>query len=83
QEQGDKVIVFKKRRRKNYRRRVGHRQDLTRLRIVGVSATGEKPAFTPTVKAAAKEETKAAPAKKTAAKRVSAKTAKPKSKAKE
>lgn len=55
QEQGDKIIVFKKRRRKNYRRRVGHRQDLTRLRIVGVSPTGEAPAFTPSVaKAAAK-----------------------------
>ena len=79
QEQGDKIIVFKKRRRKNYRRRNGHRQDFTRLRIVGVSATGEKPSFTPTVKAKAPAE---APAKKAAAK--SAKpAAKAKSKAKE
>lgn len=66
QDQGDKVIVFKKRRRKNYRRRVGHRQDRTQLRIVGVSATGEKPAFTPSVKKAAAPES--APAKKAAAK---------------
>lgn len=66
QDQGDKVIVFKKRRRKNYRRRVGHRQEQTRLRIVGVSATGEKPAFTPSVKKAASP--KSAPAGKTAKK---------------
>ncbi|MEH0831739.1 50S ribosomal protein L21 [Anaplasma bovis] len=31
-----KVIVFKKRRRKNYRRKNGHRQNLAVLRIVGV-----------------------------------------------
>ena len=30
---GDKVIVFKKKRRKNYRRKKGHRQDLTVLRV--------------------------------------------------
>ncbi len=35
---GDKVIIFKKRRRKNYRRRNGHRQDLTVLRIDEISA---------------------------------------------
>ncbi len=81
QEKGDKVIVFKKRRRKNYRRRVGHRQELTRLRIVDVSATGERPEFTPTVKAQAKA---AAPAEKASAKsaKPAAKT-KAKSKAKE
>lgn len=49
QEKGDKIVVFKKRRRKNYRRRVGHRQELTRLRILDVSPTGKAPAFTPTV----------------------------------
>ena len=31
----EKVIVFKKRRRHNYRRKDGHRQQLTLLRIVG------------------------------------------------
>jgi large subunit ribosomal protein L21 len=30
---GEKIIVFKKKRRKNYRRKQGHRQDLTNLKI--------------------------------------------------
>jgi large subunit ribosomal protein L21 len=30
---GDKVLIFKKKRRHNYRRKRGHRQDLTVLRI--------------------------------------------------
>ena len=33
QAKGEKVIIFKKRRRKNYRRRNGHRQLLTVVRI--------------------------------------------------
>jgi large subunit ribosomal protein L21 len=33
-----KVIVFKFRRRKNYRRKNGHRQPFTELKITGVSA---------------------------------------------
>jgi len=36
QTRGDKVIVFKKRRRKNSRRRNGHRQWLTVVRITGI-----------------------------------------------
>ena len=32
----DKIIVFKKRRRKNYRRKNGHRQSVTVLRVVEV-----------------------------------------------
>ena len=36
QERGPKVIAFKKRRRKNSKRKRGHRQDLTRIRITGV-----------------------------------------------
>jgi large subunit ribosomal protein L21 len=36
QAKGEKVIVFKKRRRHNYRRRNGHRQRHTILRIVGI-----------------------------------------------
>jgi large subunit ribosomal protein L21 len=36
QARGDKVVVFKKRRRHNYRRKAGHRQSLTVLRIVQV-----------------------------------------------
>ncbi len=36
QAKSEKVIVFKKRRRHNYRRRNGHRQQMTLLRIVSV-----------------------------------------------
>jgi len=39
---GDKVIVFKKKRRKGYKKRNGHRQYLTQIVIEGISATGEK-----------------------------------------
>lgn len=56
QSRADKIIVFKKNRRKGYRRRKGHRQEQTVLRIVGISPDGKKPAK----KAAAK---KADPAK--------------------
>ena len=44
QTRSDKVLVFKKKRRKNYRRMRGHRQDLTVLRITGISPSGEMPA---------------------------------------
>lgn len=40
--QGDKVIVFKKKRRKGYRKLNGHRQALTELLIQGVLGKGEK-----------------------------------------
>lgn len=55
QGRGDKVIVFKKRRRHNYRRRNGHRQYLTMLQIVSIGAAEEKKAK-PAKKAAAKDE---------------------------
>ncbi len=42
QKRGRKIIVFKKKRRKNYRRKNGHRQYLTRIRILEVLASGEK-----------------------------------------
>lgn len=32
----DKIIVFKKKRRQNYRRKNGHRQDLTELKILKI-----------------------------------------------
>lgn len=32
----DKVIVFKKKRRHNYRRKHGHRQDITELKIINI-----------------------------------------------
>jgi large subunit ribosomal protein L21 len=38
QDRGPKIIVFKKKRRQNYRRKNGHRQDLTVLRITDISA---------------------------------------------
>ena len=38
QKRGPKVIAFKKRRRKNSRRKRGHRQDLTVVRITGINA---------------------------------------------
>ena len=36
--QGDKVLVFKKRRRHNYRRKKGHRQQQTVLKITDIVA---------------------------------------------
>ena len=44
QTRGDKIIVFKKKRRQGYRRKAGHRQHLTMLRITDISPTGKKPA---------------------------------------
>ncbi len=38
QAKGEKVIVFKKRRRHNYRRKNGHRQPYTELKITGISS---------------------------------------------
>ena len=37
---GDKVIVFKKKRRKGYKKRNGHRQYLTQIVIEGITAGG-------------------------------------------
>ena len=39
----DKTVVFKKKRRKNYRRKKGHRQALTALRITEILTDGKKP----------------------------------------
>jgi large subunit ribosomal protein L21 len=70
-EQGkaDKVIIFKKKRRQNYRRTKGHRQEQTILRIVDVSETGTKPKDAAVKKPAAKKPA----AKKPAAKKPEAK----------
>ncbi len=38
QDRGKKIIVFKFRRRKNYRRKNGHRQPFTALQITGIKA---------------------------------------------
>jgi large subunit ribosomal protein L21 len=55
---GDKVIVFKKKRRKGYKKKNGHRQSFTQIVIEGILATGSKKAAPK--KAEAKKE---APAK--------------------
>lgn len=76
QAKSEKTIVFKKRRRHNYRRKAGHRQHMTLLRITDVGAAAKK---APAKKAAAPKaeatEAKAAPAKKAAAKKAPAKKA--------
>lgn len=67
QARGPKVIAFKKRRRKNSRRKRGHRQDITVVRIGEISFNGETiakaepraaraaPAETPLAESAASE----------------------------
>ena len=67
---GDKVIVFKKKRRKGYRVKNGHRQALTELIIEGITASGAKkaaPAPAPAKEKKPKAKAKAAAPKKTAA----------------
>ncbi len=67
-----KVIIFKKRRRQNYRRKKGHRQLLTVLRVTEILTDGAKPkpatkktakATSPKADAKTAEPKKAAPAK--------------------
>lgn len=38
QTRADKIIIFKKKRRQNYRRKNGHRQDLTQIRVTAIAA---------------------------------------------
>ena len=75
QAKGEKVVIFKKRRRHNYRRKAGHRQQMTLLRILDVGEGTKKAAAKPAAKKAeapASDETKA-PAKKAAPKATEAK----------
>ena len=74
QAKADKVIVFKKKRRHNYRRKNGHRQQHTILKILGVGT--EKVKAAPKA-AEAKAETKAAAPKKEAAPKAEAAAKKP------
>ena len=46
QARGPKIIAFKKRRRKNSRRKRGHRQEFTLLRITEILTDGQKPSKT-------------------------------------
>jgi large subunit ribosomal protein L21 len=78
QGRGEKVVIFKKKRRHNYRRKNGHRQMLTQIRITGIGGAKKAPAKkTAAAKTEAKEDTaetaKAAPAKKAPAKKAPAK----------
>lgn len=77
QTRGPKIMVFRRKRRKNFRRVRGHRQDLTLLQINDIAADGK-------LKPAAKAKTAAAPAapKKAAAKKTTAKKAAAKADAK-
>ena len=84
QGRGDKIIIFKKKRRQNYRRRNGHRQYETVLRVTEILTDGKKPSKTkatpkPAAPKVAKPKTtaKAAP-KKAAPKKAAAKKAAPK-----
>ena len=62
QTKGDKVIVFKKKRRHNYRRKNGHRQDHTVLKIVAIGGEAPKKAAKPKAEAAPAVAAEAAPA---------------------
>ena len=83
QTRGPKIMVFRRKRRKNFRRIRGHRQDLTLIQITDIAADGKvKPAAkakpkaeAPAKAAAPKAEAKKAPAKKAAAPKAEAKKA--------
>jgi len=83
QGRGDKIIIFKKKRRQNYRRRNGHRQYETVLRVTEILTDGKKPSMTKATPKAApkaakpKTTAKVAP-KKAAPKKAAAKKAAPK-----
>ena len=86
QAKADKVTVFKKRRRHNYRRKAGHRQQHTIIEIVSIGGkkADKKPEAKAEAKPAAKAEAKAAaPAKaeKPVAEKPAAKAEKPAAKA--
>jgi large subunit ribosomal protein L21 len=62
---GEKVIIFKKKRRKGYKKRNGHRQYLTQIQISGITLGAKKAAKK---EAAPADETAEAPKKKVAPK---------------
>jgi len=55
QDKAKKIIVFKKRRRKNYVRKQGHRQSFTAIRVGEISANGAGAAKAVETKTVAKE----------------------------
>ena len=78
QDKTDKVLIFKRKRRKNHRRLRGHRQNVTVLRITDILAKGEERApraeavAKPAKAEAAGEAAEAAPKKKATAKKAAA-----------
>ncbi|WP_075340829.1 50S ribosomal protein L21 [Tenacibaculum agarivorans] len=60
---GEKVIVFKKKRRKGYRKKNGHRQYLSEIQIESIAASGVKATKKAEPKAKAEPKKEAAPAK--------------------
>jgi large subunit ribosomal protein L21 len=66
QARGPKIIAFKKRRRKNSRRKRGHRQEYTRIRITEILTEGKKPSrkveAKPTAEPSSAQESEAAAA---------------------
>ena len=62
---GKKIIVFKMKAKKNYRRKQGHRQPYTKVEITGIKTTAKK----------AETTEKEAPAKETTAKKTTTKKA--------
>ena len=82
QTRGPKIIIFRRKRRKNHRRTQGHRQDLTLLKIKAIAEDGRKLATAAAPKAAApkkaaakKSDATAAAPKKAAPKKAAAKKA--------
>ena len=73
QGKGKKVIVFKKKRRQNYRRTKGHRQEQTSLKVLEVSANGTKTAAKKKAPKKADEGVDTKPAKNAPTKKTSAK----------
>jgi large subunit ribosomal protein L21 len=92
QARGPKIIAFKKRRRKNSRRKIGHRQEFTLLRITEILTDGKKPnnqaqprpkrAPAAPEAAAASETAETAPARKASAQKPGKAKAKPAAKEK-
>ena len=82
-----KIIVFKKKRRQNYRRKAGHRQHQTVLKIINIGAPSAKKAAPKKIEEtkvsvkAVKAEAPKAEAKKAAPKKAAEKKAAPKSEA--
>lgn len=67
QDRADKIIVFKKKRRQGYRRKKGHRQDITVLRVEEILTGGKKPSGKAAAKKPAKKDDDKAEAKAKAA----------------